>query len=148
MINKFTVYLMLFWLTVLTATGCYIIRAEHEFLKFADFVIDDNLKNVIQSGGATFYIVDMDNWATANLGTNVRLWRPLYVMDKDMGKLVDWKRKQTLMVRDFENINWQSKVIAEQADRYIKLRLSGMQDRKKTPEQKTKDADQRKRKHV
>ena len=148
MMNKFITGLILVWLVVLTAFSCYVLKAEHEFLRFADFVVDDNLKNVVQSGGSTFYIVDMDNWATANLGTTVKLWRPIYVRDKDMAALVTWKRRQTIMFRDFDNINWQSKVIAEQADRYLKLRIAGMYDRKKTPEQKSKEINMEKRKRV
>jgi hypothetical protein len=143
--NKFITYLVLAWLVILTGFTCYIIRAEREFLKFADFVVDDNLKNVIKSGGATFYIVDMEHYANAELLTQVPLWQPVYVKDTDMKNLVDWKRKYTLMVRDFQNIDFQSITIAASADRYIKLQMAGMEDRKLTPEEKSKIVDKAKR---
>ena len=136
--SKFITALVLIWLIVLTGFTCYIIKAEREFLKFADFVVDDNIKNVVQSGGATFYVVDMELYANAQLGTTVPLWQPIYVKDTDMAALIDWKRGNVLMVRDFMNINFQSKVLADSADRYIKLRMAGVYDRKLTPEQKAK----------
>lgn len=143
--SKFITVLVLIWLVVLTGFTCYIIKAEHEFLKFADFVVDDNIKNVVQSGGATFYVVDMELYGNAQLGTTVPLWQPIYVKDTDMGALIDWKRGNVLMVRDFLNINFQSKVLAADADRYIKLRMAGVYDRKISPEQKAKIADREKR---
>lgn len=143
--NKVITGLILVWLTVLTAFGCYTLKAEHELLKFADFVLDDNLKNVIQSGGTIFYIVDMDMYAKAHLLTDVPLWQPVYVKDSDMEHLAAWKRKYTLMVRDFNNLNFKSKLTAAQADRYFKNRVIGMYDRKKTYKERIKEADQEKR---
>lgn len=145
--NRIITGLMLIWLVVLTACSCYNIKAERELLKFADFVLDDNLKNVVQSGGVTYYVVDMEQYATAFLGSKVNLWQPIYVAGKDLDALIDWRQKQTLMVRDFNNINFQSKIAAAKADQYFKSRVQGMQRRNMTPEQILKAADREKRKH-
>jgi len=146
--NKFITGLVLVWLVVLTAFSCYSIKAERELLKFADFVLDDNLKNVVQSGGATFYIVDMERYANAMLGHEVPLWQPIYVKDTDMGALIEWKVKFDLMVRDFKNVDFQSRIAAAKADQYFKRRVSGMQDRKLTPAEKTKKSDREKQRRV
>ena len=143
--NKFITGLILVWLVVLTAFSCYAIKAERELLKFADFVLDDDLKNVVQSGGATFYVVDMERYANAMLGHEVPLWQPIYVKDTDMGALIEWKVKFDLMVRDFKNVDFQSRIAAAKADQYFKGRVSGMKDRKLTPEEKAKKVDREKR---
>ena len=132
---------------MLTGFSCYVVKAERAFLKFADFVLDDNLKNVVQSGGATFYVVDMEKFAVAQLGEQVPFWRPMYVKDSDMGKLIDWKRGNILMVRDFLNMDFQSRVAAAKADQYLKGRLSDLRERKKTQKERVLEADRKKRKH-
>lgn len=144
--SKFITILMLVWLVVLTAFSCYSIKAEVELLEFADFVLDDNLKNVIQSGGATFYVVDMEYYANAKLVKDVPLWQPIYVKDTDMEALILWKQKFSLMIRDFKNLDFQSRIAAAKADQYFKRRVTGMQERKLTPEQKARKADMEKRK--
>ena len=145
--NKIITGLVLVWLVVMTGFGCYVMKAEHEFLKFADFVLDDNLKNVVQSGGVTYYVVDMENVGTALLSTKVKLWQPMYVAAGDLDKLIDWKRTSTLMFRDFQNLDFQSRIAAAKADQYLKSRILGMQDRKMTPEEKAKQVKKEKRKH-
>lgn len=128
--NKFTFGLLLFWLTVLTVFGCYVIKAEHAFLKFADFVLDDNLKNVVQSGGATFYVVDMGIVPVPGVDKSLKFWSPIYVNANDLGKLIDWKRNQTLMVKEFQNMDFESKMAALRADKYFQQRLSDLRKRK------------------
>lgn len=125
MMNKFITGLILVWLVVLTAFSCYAIKAERELLKFADFVLTDNLKNVVQSGGVTFYVVNMDPFSKAKVLTDIPLWQPVYVKDTDMGKLMDWQRKYILMIRNFNNLDFNSKIAAAKANQYLKKRLAG-----------------------
>jgi len=143
--SKIITGLMLIWLVVITVTGCFSRKAEVEFLQFADMVIDDNIKNVVKSGGGTFLVVDMGNVTMPGLTPDIRLWSPIYVNEKDLDKIIDWKRKQVIMVRDFKNINFQSPIIAAQAERYFKKRLDNLEIRKLTPKQKAALAEKRKR---
>ena len=141
MVIKFIIYLTLIWLMVLTATGCYIIKAEHEFLKFADFVLAGNIKNAVQSGGATFYVVDMGRYPDALLGKRIPLWQPIYVKDTDMNALVEWKLKFHLMVMDFKNADFQSKIAAAKADQYFKRQVIVMCNRKLSAKEKSKQGE-------
>ena len=121
--------LILVWLVILTGTTCWVIRAEREFLKFADFVVQDNLKNVVQSGGRTFYIVEMGKVPALRPDSHVDFWTPIYVDEKQLGKLVDFSRKQAIMVHEFNELDITARQIAAQADTYFKRKLTETQDR-------------------
>jgi len=129
--HKVFTYLVLFWLLILTIFSCYVVKAERSFLKFADFVLDDNLKNVVQSGGDTFYVVSMVQVSVPYVDKTLSFWTPLYISSKNLGQLIDWKRKQFLMVKEFENIDFDSRMAAMKADQYLKQRLSELQSRQK-----------------
>ena len=124
--------LILIWLVILTGTTCWVIRVEREFLKFADFVVSDNLKNVVQSGGRTFYVVEMGKVPALRPDSKVDFWTPIYVEEKQLGQLVHFTRKQAIMVHEFEELDITARQIAAQADTYFKRKLAKTQDRKET----------------
>jgi hypothetical protein len=138
--SKVITWFILIWLVVLTGFTCYVIKAEREFLKFADFVLDDNLKNVVKSGGGQFYVVDMAKAAVEGYHNGVTFWSPVYVNAVDLEKLINWKQTNILMVKQYEEMDLRMQsmrpFVVESADRYMKLRMAAMEDRKLTPKEK------------
>jgi transglutaminase-like putative cysteine protease len=65
----------------------------------------------------------------------VSLWRPIYVNQKDLGKIIEWKQRQTLMIRDFSNVDWKSRMAADKASAYLNNRLDDVERR--TPVKKS-----------
>jgi hypothetical protein len=127
--SKIVTCLILIWLCVLTGFTCYVIKAEHSFLKFADFVLDDNLKNVVQSGGQTFYVIDMAKVTSSDL---VPVWSPVYVDSKDMGKFTQLKRKQTMLIKELEELGPMMQKVSPEADRFMKMKIAELESRKHT----------------
>lgn len=129
---KLILALMLVWLVALTASDCLVIKAEKEFLKFADFVIDDNLKNVVQSGGHTYYVVDMGKADIGRPEIGVTFWTPVYVEGSELEVITNFQRKRALMVKEFEELDITGKQIAAQAGRFVEGKLKNLQERKET----------------
>lgn len=130
MIRDVIFFLIFVWMIVLSATLAYVLKAEHEFLVFADMMVDDNLKNVVKSGGRTYLVVDMSEVDIGRPDLPVKLYAPMYMHDEDMEKMVDWKQKMYLMVRDFEKMDMDAKIAAAKAGAYFKKRLKEVQARK------------------
>lgn len=122
--------LMFFWVLILTITVSYLLKTDREFLYFTDMVIDDNLKNTIKSGGNTFFVIDMFQIDIGRPDLPIKVWTPVWVEEKDMDKLIQWKRQITLMVRDFEIMDMDSKIAASKVDRWFKKKLQETEVRK------------------
>jgi len=122
--------LIILWLVALSISNCLIIKAEREFLKFTDFVIDDNLKNVVQSGGNTYYIVDMGKVTIPQDVGGTNLWSPIYVDGKDLPALADWRRKMSIMVKEYDEMDITGKQLVAQAEGFFTRKLAETQKRK------------------
>lgn len=127
---KPVIWLLILWLVIDAFTLGYLIKTDRAFLKFADMVMDDNLKNVVKSGGSTFYVVDV---AEMNLGrpdVGVKFYAPIYIRDNDLEKAFHWKRTNALMVQEFENLNFQTIMAATRANAYFQMKLAETETRK------------------
>lgn len=127
---KPVIWLLILWLVIDAFTLGYLIKTDRVFLKFADMVMDDNLKNVVKSGGSTFYVVDV---AEMNLGrpdVGVKFYAPIYIRDADLEKAFHWKRTNALMVQEFENLNFQTITAATRANAYFQMKLAETETRK------------------
>ena len=105
-------------------------------------MVDDNLKNIVQSGGGQFYVVDMAKADIDGFYKGVSFWTPVYVNATDLDKLINWKQTNYLMVKEFEALDMQIKSLqpigVPSAERYLNLRMAQMEERKLTPKEKTK----------
>jgi hypothetical protein len=135
--RNFIIGLLFVWLFSCSVAIQYLNKADDKLLDFADFVIDDNLKNVIQSGGQTYYIIDTVKVDIGRTSTGVDFVMPVYVAEKDLDKLANWKRRMVLMVKEYDQLDITGKQIAAQANSYFKRKLAETQQRK---EEKKKDA--------
>jgi hypothetical protein len=127
---KTIIVLLVLLIAVVTVTNIYMMKAEREFLHFCDMVLDDNLKNVVKSGGATFYVVDMVELDIGRKDTGSKFWAPLYVNEIDLETLLQWKRTNAIMVRDFQNLDFDSKMAMQKANAYFQKRLAQVKERK------------------
>jgi len=130
MIRDVIFALIVLWLTVISVTQVAFLKGQREYLKFADMVLDDNLKNVIVSGGKTFLIVDMAVMEGFRDDIPVRLWSPVFISEEDLPRIADWKRSMQMMFKEFEDMEFDRKLIMAKVDQYFKQRLTQVQDRK------------------
>jgi hypothetical protein len=130
MIRDVIFALIVLWLTVISVTQVAFLKGQREYLKFADMVLDDNLKNVIVSGGKTFLIVDMAVMEGYRDDVPARLWSPVYISEEELPRIADWRRSTQLMVNKFEEDEFDRKLIMAKVDQYFKQRLVQVQDRK------------------
>lgn len=127
---KTIIVLLVLLVAVVTVTNIYMMKADREFLHFCDMVIDDNIKNVVESGGSTFYVVDMAEVDIKRPDVGVKFWGPVYVRDKDLDTVANWKRKMTLMVGDFENLDFDSKIRMAKVNQWFQQKLKEERGRK------------------
>lgn len=127
---KTIIGLMLVWLVILTGTFVYVLNCEKAFLKFADLVVDDNLKNVIVAGGKTFLIAEMLQVDIGRPDLPIKLYGPVYMDADEMEKMVTWKQKNWLMVRDYERMDLESRIQMAKVNTWFKQRLAETQERK------------------
>lgn len=128
--RNFTLGLLFIWLFACSVAIHYLNIADNKLLAFADFVIDDNLKNVIQSGGLTYYIVDTVVADVGRESTGVKFVMPIYVSEKDLPKLILWKQRMALMVKEYDQLDVTGKQLAAEANGYFKRKLAETQQRK------------------
>jgi hypothetical protein len=138
-LKDFAIVLMFLWLLACSVAIHYLNNVDKQLLAFADFVIDDNLKNVIQSGGQTYYIVDTIKINTEQKYDGVNFVTPMYVSEKDLAKLTQWKRKMVLMVKEFNELDITGKQLDAQANGYFKRKLAETQERKRNLKEKDND---------
>lgn len=128
---KTTITLLMFiWMVVLTGTVFELNRADRKFLTFADMMVDDNLKNVIKSGGKTFLIVDMLPVDIGRPDIPIPIYGPVYMNDSDMEKIGNWKRRMAIMVKEYEQMDFDSRLRMAKVNEWFKKKLAETQERK------------------
>jgi len=130
MIRDVIFALIVLWLLTISVTQAFFCAGQREFLKFADFVIDDNLKNVIQSGGKTYLVVDMAIIEGLRPDIPVKLWGPVFISEEDLPRIADWERSMQIMVNEYEDMEFDRKLIMAKVDQYFKRKLEETKTRK------------------
>jgi len=126
---KKIIWLLILWMAIDTFTIGYLIKTEKAFLHFADMMVDDNLKNVIVSEGKTFLIAQMVQVDINRPDLPIQLFGPVYMDADEMDKISNWKRNMSIMVRDFERMDLESRIQMAKVNTWFKSKLAETQER-------------------